>query len=47
MYERILRLYVKDKLSKMGVKNAVKRGLITAEEAEKIFASKTATTTTE
>ena len=40
MYERLLKLYLKDRLSKNGVQNAVKRGLITAEEAEKIFASK-------
>ena len=40
MYERIKRLYHTDRLTKAGVYNAVKRGLITQAQADEIIASK-------
>lgn len=42
MYDRIKKLYHKDRLTKAGVYNAVKKKLITQEQAEEIIASKEA-----
>ena len=40
MYERLKRLYQKDRATEAMLKNAVKRGWITDEEMQEIIASK-------